>query len=178
LDKNLLIQLTVDFVKEKLRTDYSGHDWWHIWRVYNLACYIQKKEGGDLAIIQFAALMHDIADWKFNGGDETVGIGITEKWLLDNNCEVSIVKKVCAVINEISFKGAKTTSKLTSLESKIVQDADKLDAIGAIGIARTFAFGGVMERLIYDPSMRPIEHQTFQQYKNSKSTTINHFYEK
>lgn len=172
------IQLLADteiFVKEIFENEGSGHDWWHIYRVKNLALKIAETEGGNRFIIEMAALLHDIDDWKMNGDRQTLQ---TKLWLEKLNLIKCDAQKILEVIDEVSFKGAGTESRTTSIESKIVQDADRLDAIGAIGIARTFAFGGNKGRQIYNPAIKPEMHNDFESYKKSKAPTINHFYEK
>ncbi len=172
-----IIQRTAEFVKKEFQDDSSGHDWWHIHRVWMNALAICKQEQADEYIVQLAALLHDLDDWKFNeAGDETPHRAKT--WM--ESCEVdpSINEKVCEIIMNVSFKGAQVKNKMNSLEGFIVQDADRLDAIGAIGIGRAFAYGGYKDRPMYDPGLPPQMHATFEQYRNSKSATINHFYEK
>ncbi len=169
------IKQTEDFVKNLLGNDSSGHDWWHVHRVRNLAMKISETEGGDRFIIELAALLHDVDDWK-TGGDEKYGK--TREWLNKINLQEDIVEKIIEVIDQVSFKGANVKTVVTSKESEIVQDADRLDAIGAIGIARTFSYGGKKGRLIYAPEVKPELHDDFESYKNSSSPTINHFFEK
>lgn len=173
-----IIRKTELFVKEKLSNDASGHDWWHIVRVRNLALKIANKENANIFIVELAALLHDIADWKFHNGDELAGGRVAEKWLLDCNVNKDIITEVVHIVNHISYKGANTKVSDMSIEGKIVQDADRLDAIGAIGIARTFAYGGSKNRPMYEPDIKPILHNSFEEYKNSVNPTINHFYEK
>ena len=169
---------TQNFVHEKLAEESSGHDWWHIHRVHQLAKQIAEKEGGNLFIIELAALLHDISDWKFNGGDEHLGGTIAHQWLQDLGTDKKTCQQVETIINTLSFKGANVAEKMQSLEGKIVQDADRLDAIGAIGIARTFTYGGYKNRPMYQPNIPPTLHDSFDAYKNKNSHTINHFYEK
>lgn len=173
-----IIDQTITFVKEKLKDDASGHDWWHIYRVHQLAKYIAKQEGADLFVVELAALLHDIADWKFNGGDPTEGGKVARQWLEFLTVNEAITIEVEKIINTSSFKGATVNDAMDSLEGKVLQDADRLDAIGAIGIARTFAYGGSKGRMMYDPHIRPTLHDSFESYKKNDSTTINHFYEK
>lgn len=173
-----LIKDTAIFVKGKLEGDCSGHDWWHILRVWNIAKHINKEEGGNSIVIQLAALLHDISDWKFNQGDEMEGIKIANNCLRQLGCDECLIVRISNIISEISFKGAQTPFESTSIEAEIVQDADKLDAIGAIGVGRVFAYGGHINRTMHDPQIKPDVHKTFTEYKNSKGTTINHFYEK
>ncbi len=172
-----LINNTVEFVKHKLSGDSSGHDWWHIYRVWNLAKRIQTIEGGNLFVVELAALLHDVADWKFYE-NENDGLKVVSAFLTTQDAEPETIKSVIDIIKNISFKGAGVKDKMNSIEGKIVQDADRLDAIGAIGVGRTFAFGGKYGNEMYNPEVGVIMHQNFNEYKNSKGTTINHFYEK
>lgn len=178
MDKQLIKNRTIDFVKQQLAADSTGHDWDHVRRVWNMAVGLARHEGGDLFVIELAALLHDIADWKFHNGDERKGEELARQWLESLSVEDEIIQSVCRIIGEVSFKGAGVAIQMSSLESKIVQDADRLDALGAIGIARTFAYGGFKGRQMYNPEISPVLHQSFQQYKASQGTTINHFYEK
>ncbi|MCY1720295.1 HD domain-containing protein [Prolixibacteraceae bacterium Z1-6] len=172
--KELLFQ-TEKYIKEHFEGEGSGHDWWHIYRVRNLALKISKQEGGDIFIIEMAALLHDLDDWKLS--DETNN-SKTKIWLQKMNLPVAEIKKILRIIEQVSFKGAGIETKAISLEAQIVQDADRLDAIGAIGIARTFAYGGHKNRLMYDPAIKPEMHNSFEEYKKTTAPTINHFYEK
>lgn len=172
-----IIQKTEAFVQQKLEGD-AGHDWWHIHRVRNTALTLANQEHADLFIVELAALLHDIADHKFHNGDATIGPIVAEKWLIELNVDKSIINHVCQIIKDISFKGAKVETPMQSMEGKIVQDADRLDAIGAIGIARAFSYGGFKNRELYNPNIPPVLHSSFDQYKNDKGHTINHFYEK
>ena len=178
MNKDEVIKRTADYVKSKLSGEGSGHDWWHVYRVWNTAVEIGKKESADLFVVQLAALLHDIADWKFHAGDDSVGPKLSREWLEKLDVDENIISNVCKIIKEISFKGAGVKSKIKTKEGMVVQDADRLDAIGAIGIARAFAYGGHKGREIYNPNIKPEKHETFEQYKNNKGTTINHFYEK
>ena len=179
MNKKEIIKKTESFVKKHLKGDVTGHDWWHIDRVRKMALRIAKKEKNvDLFVVQLAALLHDIADWKFHGGDETIGIKLAEEWLKRLKVEKNVIERVCEIIREISFKGAEVKSKMKTKEGMIVQDADRLDAIGAVGIARCFATGAKLNREIYNPEIKPRLHKTFEEYKKAKSTSINHFYEK
>lgn len=148
MDKLLIKDRTIAFVKQQLATDSTGHDWDHVRRVWNMAVEISVHEGGDLLVIELAALLHDIADWKFHNGDERKGEELARQWLESLSVEEEIIQSVCRIIGEVSFKGAGVTIQTSSLESKIVQDADRLDALGAIGIARAFAYGGFKGRQI------------------------------
>lgn len=173
-----LIRKTINLVKEKLEGTESGHDWFHIERVWKLSLKIQEKEGGDKLIIELAALLHDIADAKFHNGDETLASKIVRNFLTEENLDPSVVEKVIFIIENMSFKNRNDAPENLPLELKIVQDADRLDAIGAIGIARTFNFGGYKNNLMYHPDIKPKLNQTKEEYKKSNGTTINHFYEK
>ena len=177
--ENNIIQQTEDYVKSLLSGEGSGHDWWHVYRVWKNAQTIASSESGaNLFIVELAALLHDIGDHKFHNGDETVGPRMARQWLEKHNLSEADIEHVCTIIRDLSFKGAGTSSAMTSLEGRIVQDADRLDAIGAIGIARTFAYGGHKNRLLYDPEVKPELHDSFEAYKASTAPTINHFYEK
>ena len=174
-----VIKKTAEFVRKRLGKEVTGHDWWHAYRVWKMALRIAKEEGdADLFVVQLAALLHDIADWKFCQGDTTLGPKIAEKWLKKLGVKEEIISHVCEIIREISFKGAEVKSEMKTKEGMIVQDADRLDAMGAIGIARCFATGAKLNREIYNPQIKPKLHKTFEEYKNSESTSINHFYEK
>lgn len=174
-----IVNSTIEFVKGKLAGEGSGHDWWHIHRVFNNALQIAENEGeGDLFVIKLASLLHDIADWKFHDGDITVGYWETKRWLSNFNLDEQLIEHVASIVRDISYKGAGETSLMETVEGRIVQDADRLDAIGAIGIARTFAYGGNKNKEIYNPNIKPEFHENFQQYKESNGTVINHFYEK
>lgn len=179
MDEQEIIKKTSEFVKNKLYGEGTGHDWWHILRVWQMAKHIGKKENADLFVVELAALLHDIADWKFQeGGDDSIGAMIAKEWLEKFEVEDKAISHICDIIVGISFKGAEVKDKLGSIEGKVVQDADRLDAIGAIGIARCFAYGGSKERQIYDPNIKPGAHKSFAEYKKSNSPSINHFYEK
>jgi uncharacterized protein len=172
-----IIQKTAEYIKQEFSDDSSGHDWWHIYRVWKNAIAICEIEKADAFIVQLAALLHDLDDWKFNAaGDETPHRA--RAWLDSNHVDSATAESVCTIIMHISYKGAGVENKMDSLEGFIVQDADRLDAIGAIGIGRAFAYGGYKNRPLYDPASPPQMHASFEEYKNSKSATINHFYEK
>jgi uncharacterized protein len=171
------VRMTEHFTKEKLKDDVTGHDWWHIDRVRKMALEIAKKEKADAFVVELAALLHDIADWKFHA-DEQAGGKVAREFLEKIEIEKTAVNHICEIIDNISFKGSGVKSKISTIEGKCVQDADRIDALGAIGIARAFAYGGLKQRQLYDPAIKPVLHQTFQDYKNSKSSTINHFFEK
>ena len=175
MNQSEIISRTTDFIKERFESEGSGHDWWHIYRVLNLAKSIAAKEGGDRFIIEMASLLHDLDDWKIS---PDLTVSLAGEWLDNSKVDETEKEKILEVIGEVSFKGAKVNTPATSIESMIVQDADRLDAIGAIGIARAFAYGGSKGRLIYDPVCPPVFHSTFEDYRKSNSATINHFYEK
>ena len=172
------IEKTINFVKEKLEGAEAGHDWFHIERVWKLSKKISEKEGGNLEIIELSALLHDIADPKFHNGDETLAIKISSEFLKSIKVEEKIINQVLYIIENISFKNREESHQNPSLELQIVQDADRLDAIGAIGIARTFNFGGFKNNLMYHPDIQPKLNMSKEEYKKSNGTTINHFYEK
>lgn len=177
MDKNIIIQRTAEYIKQEFSDDSSGHDWRHIHRVWKNALAICEHEKADMFIVQLAALLHDLDDWKFNeSGDETPLRA--RAWLESCSVDIPTADAVCEIIRYISYKGAGVENKMNSLEGFIVQDADRLDAIGAIGIGRAFAYGGYKNRMLYDPDSPPHMHTSFEEYKNSKSATINHFYEK
>jgi uncharacterized protein len=172
------LQKTEAYVREKLEGEGTGHDWWHIHRVRNTALSLAKEEKADLFIVELGALLHDIADHKFHDGDETVGPKVALEWLKSLAVPEDAIHQVCAIIKEVSFKGAKVETPMSTIEGEVVQDADRLDAIGAIGIARAFAYGGHKNRELYNPDQDPTLHDSFEAYKNDKGATINHFYEK
>ncbi len=173
-----LIDNTIVFVKEKLQNAEAGHDWFHIERVYKNALLIASDENCDLTIVKLGALLHDIADSKFNDGDETVGPKVAREFLESQKASEEIITHVVNIIENISFKGGNFEKKFTSKELEIVQDADRLDALGAIGIARAFNYGGFKNRQLYNPEIAPKLNMSKEEYKNSESPTLNHFYEK
>ena len=173
-----LINETIAFVKKELENAEGGHDWFHVERVYKNAALIANGENCDILIVQLGALLHDIADSKFYDGDETVGPKKARLFLESKNVPEKTIDHVVNIIENISFKGGNETKKFSSLELDIVQDADRLDAIGAIGIARTFNYGGFKNRAIYNPEIKPNLNMSKKEYKNSDAPTINHFYEK
>jgi uncharacterized protein len=172
------ITKTIAFVKEQLAHAEGGHDWFHIERVFNNALLISKTEQVDEIVVSLAALLHDIADSKFHNGDETVGPKIAREFLFKLNVDSLVIEHVIQIIENISFKGGNEAQKFHSKELEVVQDADRLDAIGAIGIARCFNYGGFKNRQLYNPDIKPNLKITKEEYKNSKAPTINHFYEK
>lgn len=173
-----LIDSTISFVKDQLKTAEGGHDWFHIERVYRNALLIAESETCNIEIVKLGALLHDIADSKFHNGDETVGPKTARIFLERQNVSEEIITHVINIIENISFKGGNFDKKFNSIELEIVQDADRLDAIGAIGIARTFNYGGFKNRTIYNPSIAPKLGMDKEEYKKSEAPTINHFYEK
>ena len=177
MNQQEIIQKTADYIQQEFSDDSSGHDWWHIYRVWQTALHICNIEKADAFIVQLAALLHDLDDWKFNASEDETPLR-AQGWLDSLSLDPSTTDAVCRIIKHISYKGANVENKMDSLEGFIVQDADRLDAIGAIGIARAFAYGGYKNRPLYDPASSPQLHQTFEQYKNSNSDTINHFHEK
>jgi uncharacterized protein len=172
------IARTEEFVREKLPIDATGHDWHHVFRVRRNALAIGEAEGADLLTVELAALLHDIADHKFHGGDETAGPGTARSWLQSLDVPEERVDQICQIIARLSFKGAAVEQEPLSLEGQVVQDADRLDALGAIGIARAFAYGGYKGRPLHDPEVPPQQHTSFAAYKSSAGPTLNHFYEK
>jgi len=172
------IQKTISFVKQTLENAEAGHDWFHIERVFKTALNINQEEKGNELVIALAALLHDIADPKFNNGDETLGPNLAQSFLQSIAVEEEAVNHVKLIIQHMSFKNSFDKNSFTSKEMQIVQDADRLDAIGAIGIARAFTYGGFKNRVLYDPAIKPEEHLSKESYKNTTAPTINHFYEK
>lgn len=178
MDKNEIIKKTAAYVRETLGGESSGHDWWHVYRVRNMAKHIGEKEHADMFIVEIGALLHDIADYKLYGGDEEIGPQTARKWLESLKVAEKDITHICDIIRHMSFKGANVRSNMSTKEGMIIQDADRLDALGAIGIARTFAYGGHKGREMYNPNIKPVMHNSFEEYKNNVGPTINHFYEK
>ncbi|MDO5292854.1 MAG: HD domain-containing protein [bacterium] len=177
MNKDVMIEKTKEFVKDRLYGEGSGHDWFHIERVYNLAKYLAEEEHADTFIVEMTALLHDIDDWKFSD-DSRTNTTVTENFLSSIGVDAEASKKIITIIKTMSFKGGVVDASQDTIEGQVVQDADRLDAIGAIGIARTFAYGGNKNRLMYDPAIKPMEFQSLEQVKNAENHTINHFYEK
>ena len=173
-----LIDTTILFVKEKLQNAEGGHDWFHIERVYKNALLIAHDEVCDVQIVKLGALLHDIADSKFNNGDELVGPQVAREFLESQKVSEDVKDHVINIIENISFKGGNFEKKFDSIELQIVQDADRLDAIGAIGIARTFNYGGFKNRPLYNPNIAPNLKMSKDEYKKNEAPTLNHFYEK
>ena len=187
MDKKTIIRKTVDHVKEKMAGEGSGHDWWHTYRVWRMAVRIGKEEKADLFVVELGALLHDLADWKAHGGDVSVGPRVAREWLESIGTDEETVSHVCHIVGNVSFKGAGVKNGIETKEGMVVQDADRLDAIGAIGVGRVFAYGGYVKREIHDPDTKPVLHKSFKHYrsttpfkdyKSTNSTSINHFYEK
>ncbi|MCJ8330638.1 MAG: HD domain-containing protein [Lentisphaeria bacterium] len=178
MDKDELIKCTENFVRENLADAEGGHDWWHIFRVWNSAKHIAETEDVDLFVVELGALLHDIADSKFHDGDEEIGPRKAKQFLSSLGVENDIVEHVERIIANISFKGGKEKQKFKSPELDVIQDADRLDAIGAIGIARAFNYGGHKNRELYNPEIEANLNMTKEAYKNSSAPTLNHFDEK
>jgi uncharacterized protein len=172
------IEKTITYVKKKLANAEGGHDWWHIERVWKSAKKIAETENVNLLVVELGALLHDIADAKFHDGDEELGPQIAAAFMREINVDQETILHVVQIIKHISFKGGKEAQTFTSLELNVVQDADRLDAIGAIGIARTFNYGGFKNREIFNPNVTPNLLMTKEEYKKSDAPSINHFYEK
>lgn len=175
---NPIIDKTIQFVKETLAGAEAGHDWFHIERVFRNAQHLNETEKGDELVVALAALLHDIADSKFNNGDEEIGPRIAGDFLNSLNLDLSVIEHVRQIIKNLSYKASLGEISFQSRELNIVQDADRLDAIGAIGIARAFTYGGYKNRVLYDPEITPNLHMSKEEYKNSTTPTLNHFYEK
>jgi uncharacterized protein len=175
-----IVTRTADYGRQQLAGDSTGHDWWHIYRVWRTALRLVEAEGADRFVVELAALLHDLDDWKLHDGDggEPRGPLLARAWLEGCAVDAGVVAHVCAIIEHLSFKGAGVPTPMSSIEGMIVQDADRLDALGAIGIARAFAYGGAKGRLLHDPGIQPQLHSSFEHYRASQSTTVNHFYEK
>ncbi|HCX22115.1 MAG: phosphohydrolase [Flammeovirgaceae bacterium] len=173
-----IIQATITYVQTELAEAEGGHDWWHIERVWKLSKKLAAKESVNLLIVELGALLHDIADSKFHGGDESIGPRKAKEFMQSLELDNGIIEHVVNIIEHISFKGGNQVQAFKSPELDVVQDADRLDAIGAIGIARAFNYGGFKNRELYNPSVPPNLHMTKEEYKKSTAPTINHFYEK
>lgn len=171
-----LIEEAKEAVKERFSGDYTGHDYSHTMRVYEVASAIAAQETADMEIVQLAALLHDVDDYKLFGG-VMGGFSYAQSFLKNHQVEEQRIEDICKIISEISFKGSDTVRPRT-IEGMIVQDADRLDAIGAVGIARAFSYGAVHERKMYDKEEKPKLHMNAEEYRNNKGNTINHFYEK
>lgn len=174
----MLVEKAAGYVKALLSGEGSGHDWWHIYRVWQNALYLAREEQADLEVVQLAALLHDIGDWKFQQDQQDAGARAARAWLQEQEAPENLIRAVCQIIDEISFKGAGVPTPMSSAEGRIVQDADRLDAIGAVGIARAFAYGGFKGREMHNPEIEPQIHASFEAYKKNNGPTTNHFHEK
>lgn len=178
MDKILIIKKVADHVEKAQSGESTGHDWWHTKRVWKMAKWLANKEGGNLFIIELAALLHDIADYKFSKTDKE-GSKVSAKLLKQLGVDSDIIKHVCQIVDNVSFKGEAHKNQINTIEGMIVQDSDRLDAMGAIGVSRCFAYGGKNDREIYNPYIKPIRNLDFENYKNHpRYTSINHLYEK
>ena len=175
MNKALILEKTRDFVKEKMYKEGSGHDWFHVERVCNMSKYLAQKESADMFIVEMTALLHDIDDWKFSDVYNTT---VTEEFLKSVEVSEEDSNRILNIIKTMSYKGGVVDSTQNTTEGMVVQDADRLDALGAIGIARAFAYGGSKNRSMYDPSIKPIDFKSLDEVKNKDNHTINHFYEK
>ena len=174
-----LITRTADFVREKFLHEGSGHDWEHIRRVWQVSRALARDTPtANAAITELGALLHDVADWKFHDGDEEAGPWAARAWLESLQAAESVIQAVETIIREVSFKGFGVPTPMSTIEGALVQDADRLDAIGAIGVARAFAYGGHKGRPLHDPGIAPVRHVSFDSYKQNVAPTLNHFYEK
>ena len=175
---DVIVSRTIEFVKHSLNDAEGGHDWWHVYRVWKTAVHIAREEKVDMLVVELSALVHDIADSKFHNGNEEIGPARARSFLQSLEIKENIIDHVVNIIANISFKGGKVKQQFKSPELDVIQDADRLDALGAIGIARTFNYGGYKGRAIYDPDIKPNLQLTKEEYKNSTAPTLNHFYEK
>ena len=178
MNKQEIISNTEEFVKSTLKDAEGGHDWFHILRVWNNAKLISKNENVDIFIVELGALLHDIADSKFHNGDETIGPKVAREFLENQNIDEKVIIHIENIISNISYKGGNFKQKFNSPELEVLQDADRLDAIGAVGIARCFNYGGFKNRPLYNPKILPNLNMSKEEYKKSEAPTINHFYEK
>jgi uncharacterized protein len=178
MNKKDVIAETEKMIKEKLNGEGSGHDWWHVLRVWKLAKRIGEEEKADTFIVQMGALLHDVADWKSNDGDLEAGGRVSREWLLEVGVDKDTTEVIVDIVNNVSFKGAGVEDKMKSIEGKAVQDADRLDAMGAMGVGRVFTYGGHKGRAMYDPEETARPAGDFEAYKAAGQTSINHFYEK
>ncbi|WP_400190896.1 HD domain-containing protein [Hymenobacter sp. B81] len=175
----LIIDRTAAFVREKFLHEGSGHDWEHIRRVWQTTRALARQTAqADELVAELGALLHDVADWKFHGGDEDAGPRAARAWLTSQQVAESVIERVETIIREVSFKGLGVATPMSTVEGELVQDADRLDAIGAIGVARAFAYGGHKGRPLHDPAVPPVQHDSFEGYKRNAGPTVNHFYEK
>lgn len=178
MQKDEIIKSAEAYVREELKSAEGGHDWWHIYRVWKTARKIARSEDVDLFVVELAALLHDIADPKFHGGDEEIGPKKAESFLRDSGVDAKTTDHILSIIRNMSFKNSLGRVDFRSKEMDVVQDADRLDAIGAIGIARAFNYGGFKNRPLYNPAIKPNLNMSKEEYKKGDSPTVNHFYEK
>jgi len=178
IDKDEIVNKTVTYVRISLKDAEGGHDWWHVYRVWQTAKHIAKLEDVNLFVVELGALLHDIADSKFHDGDEEIGPKLAGEFLYSIGVAKKTIVHIEEIIKNVSFKGGKQEKTFTSPELDVIQDADRLDAIGAIGIARTFNYGGFKNREIYNPDIAPNHNMSKEEYKKSTAPTLNHFYEK
>jgi uncharacterized protein len=178
MDNGTIIKKTAEYVKQKFENFEGSHDWWHIYRVWQTAKHIAKEEKVDMFIVELAALLHDIADFKYHDADENLGAKTAREWLESLDVDKTIVDHVCSIVKHISFKGALIENMISTKEGNVVQDADRLDSLGAIGIARAFAYGGSKDRPLYTPGEKHKLHNNVEDYVKNGASTIAHFYEK
>lgn len=178
MDRDSVVARTQTYVCERLKGEASGHDWWHVHRVWRTAVEIGSEEGADLFVVQLAALLHDIADAKFHDGDEEIGSRTAADWLRSLDVDEPTIAHVSQIIRDMSFKGAGVPTPMSTREGMVVQDADRLDALGAIGIARAFAYGGSRGQVLHDPNSSPVMHATVAEYRSHRGSTLNHVFEK
>jgi len=177
MNKKGIVESTAEYIREEFANEATGHDWWHIYRVWKDSVELAKSENCDLFIVEMAALLHDLSDFKFN--EEVEGKTKILNWLSSQKINESDIQKILETVEDISYKGAGDKSLTRSIEAAVVQDADRLDAIGAVGIARVFAYGGKVGRPLHNPDIKPIKHKDFEDYKkHGNNSSINHFYEK
>lgn len=178
-EQQKIIDAVADEVKRQSESEGSGHDWWHIFRVWNMAKRIGESEGADAFVVELGALLHDIADWKDHGGDVMVGPAVAREIMTRYEISSDVIDHVCDIIEHLSYKGADVKDEMKTLEGKVVQDADRLDSMGAIGVARTFMYSGSRGRLMHDPSIPASSYATKEEFlMKGGRTAINHFYEK
>jgi uncharacterized protein len=178
IDREEVVRRTAEHVRRALEGEPSGHDWWHVYRVWKSALAIAQGEPADRFVVELAALLHDLSDRKLNGGDVTLGPKVAREWLVAQGVDEGSVAHVCEIIADLSFKGAGIPTLMRTREGMVVQDADRLDAMGAVGIARAFAYGGHKGQVLHDPEHLPVLHSSVESYYATQATAINHFYEK
>ncbi|MDQ3695340.1 MAG: HD domain-containing protein [Chloroflexota bacterium] len=178
MNRAMVLGETETHVRTLLAGDGTGHDWWHIERVRRLALRLAAAEGADPFVVELAALLHDVADWKFHAGDGEAGPRQTREWLAGLGVEPAVTDHVTEIVGGLSFKGARVPRPMRTIEGRVVQDADRLDAIGAIGVARAFAYGGWKGQLIFEPGLDPVLHDSAAAYWSGPTSTVTHFHEK